>query len=464
MRLTIKNIGLVKEADIKLEGLTIIAGENDTGKSTVGKTLFSIIKGMNNHHKDFKEAKLVQLEEAVDIIYFKYREIVKEFSDGHVRVKPSLYPPVMRRELLHFLNMEDYYALDEYISDYKFQIERELFKLSISKSKDFEMAHLFNHIDQIVKELQEPDHFLVDTLKLALKSEFGTDICNKSTKKESMIKYEENRQLVVQAYLFNEEIVDSKYPGGPLEIEDVTYIESPLTFQMHKIISEASTFSSDRKIMGHSVKKSRKNLIPFHMKDLISKMSESSYYTIDLDSVLFENELFDDMVFENDHQTFIDDISGIIDGESVLDKDLDEFLFQRKINEKLYSFKTSNVASGIKSFSMIQMLLKAQMMNDRTILIIDEPEIHLHPKWQVKYCEIIAKLASLGIKILVTSHSPYIVQALRVFAKRYEMDSKTNFYLAEKKESGSQILNVNEDLNSIFKKLSDPIQNLLWEN
>ncbi|MBE9563561.1 MAG: AAA family ATPase, partial [Proteobacteria bacterium] len=40
--LNIKNVGLIKEASIKINGLTVIAGENDTGKSTVGKSLFFI--------------------------------------------------------------------------------------------------------------------------------------------------------------------------------------------------------------------------------------------------------------------------------------------------------------------------------------------------------------------------------------------------------------------------------------
>jgi predicted ATPase len=42
MKLTIKNIGVIKEADIELSGLTVIAGENDSGKSTVGFFLLNI--------------------------------------------------------------------------------------------------------------------------------------------------------------------------------------------------------------------------------------------------------------------------------------------------------------------------------------------------------------------------------------------------------------------------------------
>ena len=35
MRLTLKNIGKIENADVKIDGITIIAGENNTGKSTV---------------------------------------------------------------------------------------------------------------------------------------------------------------------------------------------------------------------------------------------------------------------------------------------------------------------------------------------------------------------------------------------------------------------------------------------
>lgn len=46
MELSIKNIGKIKEADVSISGITVIAGENNTGKSTVGKVLFSLISSM----------------------------------------------------------------------------------------------------------------------------------------------------------------------------------------------------------------------------------------------------------------------------------------------------------------------------------------------------------------------------------------------------------------------------------
>ncbi|WP_239650422.1 AAA family ATPase [Brachyspira hyodysenteriae] len=55
MELQLRNIGMIKEADITLDGLTLIAGENDTGKSTVGKALYSVVAGLNNAEKNYKE-------------------------------------------------------------------------------------------------------------------------------------------------------------------------------------------------------------------------------------------------------------------------------------------------------------------------------------------------------------------------------------------------------------------------
>lgn len=53
MKLSIQNIGVVKEANINIDGLTVICRENDTGKSTIGKTLFALVKGIIGYEEDF---------------------------------------------------------------------------------------------------------------------------------------------------------------------------------------------------------------------------------------------------------------------------------------------------------------------------------------------------------------------------------------------------------------------------
>ena len=47
MRFSVQNLNFVKKADIELNGLTVIVGENSSGKSTVARMLFSTIKSLN---------------------------------------------------------------------------------------------------------------------------------------------------------------------------------------------------------------------------------------------------------------------------------------------------------------------------------------------------------------------------------------------------------------------------------
>lgn len=42
MEIFVKNLGIIKECRVKLDGLTVIAGENDTGKSTLTKSIFML--------------------------------------------------------------------------------------------------------------------------------------------------------------------------------------------------------------------------------------------------------------------------------------------------------------------------------------------------------------------------------------------------------------------------------------
>ena len=55
MEIIVKNIGKVREANIKINGITVIAGENDTGKSTISKSLFTVFNSFYNIDKKITE-------------------------------------------------------------------------------------------------------------------------------------------------------------------------------------------------------------------------------------------------------------------------------------------------------------------------------------------------------------------------------------------------------------------------
>ena len=109
-----------------------------------------------------------------------------------------------------------------------------------------------------------------------------------------------------------------------------------------------------------------------------------------------------------------------------------------------------NVAQGIKYIGLIQALLNNSYLNN-DFLIIDEPENHLHPKWQLEFAKLIVEIAKLNNRVLVNSHSPYMIEALQRYSDKEGVKEKTNFYLAKQ-----GIIEDKSSLGEIFEQLSEP--------
>jgi len=78
-----------------------------------------------------------------------------------------------------------------------------------------------------------------------------------------------------------------------------------------------------------------------------------------------------------------------------------------------------NASSSIKQLAALVLYLRYKAAPDQ-LLIIDEPEMNLHPASQVRLLEILAILVSLGVKVLVTTHSPYFMAHLANLTQRTE--------------------------------------------
>ena len=64
MRLNIKNFSKIKDASILVDGITVIAGENNTGKSTVGKILFSLFNSVANMEENIEKQRRAEIQES----------------------------------------------------------------------------------------------------------------------------------------------------------------------------------------------------------------------------------------------------------------------------------------------------------------------------------------------------------------------------------------------------------------
>ena len=112
-----------------------------------------------------------------------------------------------------------------------------------------------------------------------------------------------------------------------------------------------------------------------------------------------------------------------------------------------------NTASGIKVFGILQLLSSNGFIKNNALLIFDEPENHLHPKWQLDLAKILVNLAKSGVSILVSSHSPYMIEALKRYSERVELENETGFYLAD-----NRTIENRDRLEEIFTKLAEPFE------
>ena len=85
MKLKIKNIEKIKECNIKLDGITVIAGENSSGKSTIGKTLYTVYHTFYNvPEKIFQQREMAikrAFWDAGDYPFFLEGNTMREFME-----------------------------------------------------------------------------------------------------------------------------------------------------------------------------------------------------------------------------------------------------------------------------------------------------------------------------------------------------------------------------------------------
>lgn len=115
-------------------------------------------------------------------------------------------------------------------------------------------------------------------------------------------------------------------------------------------------------------------------------------------------------------------------------------------------------AEGVKSLSALVMLDKLGMLGADSLLIIDEPEVHLHPQWVVEMARVLVLLAKYRkVRVLATTHSPDLVHALRDFAENENFDMNTRFYLAaeDKTNTGMYVYkDLGMDIGPIFTEFN----------
>lgn len=136
------------------------------------------------------------------------------------------------------------------------------------------------------------------------------------------------------------------------------------------------------------------------------------------------------------------------------------------IGNKTNSFRPKNVGFGISY--VLPIVLALLTVEEGKIIVIENPESHIHPRGQAELGKLIALAAQTGAQIFVETHSDHILNGIRVAVKEENIDKENvNILYFDKttneKESYTNIHKIRVDINGT---LNDYPENLLdeWSN
>lgn len=386
----IQNFGKIEKADIVLDGITVICGNNNTGKSTIGKALFSFFNSLYNYKDKVVMEKLAKLRQFVnrntdsisDVIAVDEQKDFIALHEGKFTVE----------EVIAFLEENTSVRVSEE------KISTLLIYLNTSNT-DIINQNVFRYFDAVMNG-QIKNVNKANRSRCVVSGEFKDGQCSIVLNKQKCL-CEIGEEIEHNAYYINSPFALDWLNQGVRIFYDISLLE--------RNIIEA-------------IIRAQRDLNRGATTDVI-------------DSVVNKNDL------EEVRKVLKQAYSGntkIADGKYFY-------------HENNVDFDFRNISAGLKSFALIERLLESGALKRRDVLILDEPEIHLHSEWQIIYAELIVILQKkFDLTILLVTHSFQFLESLNFFMKKYKISDRGNYYIPKETKNG-YILEYNEDNLSKMK-------------
>ncbi|MFX3888616.1 AAA family ATPase [Streptococcus suis] len=414
MKLKIENIGKIRQAEIKIDGLTLIAGTNATGKSTIGKSLFSIFNSFYKVNQTYRKYK----EEAID----KRIRDLDDYLDLFIFSEDSIDATALLNSLLSASNSNDIQKVFD-----RFNLDGRLGREEYNK--------LFSEIEKINNTTIE--QVLYDTVDKNFFAEFSGNINNVTlSDKVGSLNLIIKENSINLRFLKNNLIQILNYFSLnyiPIYIDDAFIVDS-YNFDNNypnEIFFPRYEFKNERT----------------HRQVLLSQYSKSTP----------ENPI-DNIIIKSNLQIVYDKLSKVLDDLSGI-----SYSYYNK-NDGKPTLSINNLSSGMKSFYLLKKLLDNGSIVENSPVILDEPENHLHPEWQLILAEIIILLQKeLSLHFLINTHSPYFLRAIEVYADKYQINHKINYYEARQSDEFYSVIEQVDETRKIYKSLAAPLKTIELE-
>ena len=367
MSLTVqlKNIGILKQAEFSLGDLTLICGENNTGKTYAACALFGFLES--------------------------WRRFIR-FPISNAQIHQALTEPV-KIDLTQAINN----MLPEACKKYTEQLD----KIFAAPEETFKNSEF---------------HLLTDEI----------DIENK--KFNSILTSLHNPAFIFSKGKGSEEAILTSRTGEEQETEiDIDSVKSAIDFVMiTDVFSDAfpRPFICSTERTGVAV--FRKEL-SFARDRLLKEMSQVGKNT-DPRELLFkayqnypepvqydigfmyqlENVAKRKSFIAKEHPEILEDFTDIAGGTYAITSNDQLYYIPKGTRLKLTMVESSSTARALLDLSFYLNCIAEK----GDLLMVDEPELSLHPENQRRIARLFAKLANIGVKVFVTTHSDYIVKEL----------------------------------------------------
>ena len=367
MKVQIKDLGVLKEANFEVGNLTVICGENNTGKTYATYALYGFLDFWNI----FEGMQLVNDESIYSLL-----------KHGKLRINT------------------DNINLDGRLKDVCTYVSNDLARVFGSREKYFTGASI---------SVSQSDLYLRVINKTSTDKIYNRDIFTLQFVKESL----SNNLLVVLKSIpleVSEEYSHTLYYPVNRMITDALYENYfPIPYIASIERTGAAMFQKELDI--------RRNQLFERMND--AKNASTIELWLSANDVRYASPVRHNLDFIRDLENFTKINSEIVKNNPEIGDFFDKcaggqyivtmegiYFIPHKSNIRLTMGES---ASSVRSLLNLGMFIK-HIAKPGTLLMIDEPELNLHPKNQRMIARLLAKLVNAGVRVYITTHSDYIIR------------------------------------------------------
>lgn len=433
MRVIIDNIGKVRRANVALDSITTIAGSNGTGKSTVGRALVTFLNVMRQMDELLIDKKLSYFFEKLQGLlklpdswhYIATSALPRVVGKG-ASLQPGSWdtPDKVRKFLSEVAKLA---GAQKRLSDHAATVE-------IDCEQILDKLSEVNSLDEHKESIEILNEVFMSAFTKQMSPVFDHAALGRITLKA------DGDELGNSIDIRNDHVVDFGWSGN-LAIPPAFYIE------------------------------------PIHVLDVVPLARQFFVAPVFLDKYragtfgaqyAISNTDYDVAYSDEDEKRAVSDLiselSDIISGSIEKDDEGVELKFAEKHGDNNIGFvHLENLASGMKTMSLLVHALRNGTIRRGRVVVIDEPESNLHPEWQVKFARMLVALnKKLFVKVLLNTHSPYFLKAIEYYSRKEDIGG-VRFYQTIQEPGGLLYLTDDCTLNTnkIFQSMYKPFKDIM---